>query len=40
MVLFVDNTSIIITDTNKLNFKMNLNQTQFGQLGDTALEET
>jgi hypothetical protein len=27
MVLFADDTSIIITDANKLNFKMNLNQT-------------
>jgi hypothetical protein len=27
MVLFADDTSITITDTNKLNFKMNLNQT-------------
>jgi hypothetical protein len=27
MVLFADDTSIIITDTNKLNFKINLNQT-------------
>jgi hypothetical protein len=27
MALFADDTSVIITDTNKLNFKMNLNQT-------------
>jgi hypothetical protein len=27
MVLYSDDTSIIITDTNKLNFKINLNQT-------------
>ena len=27
MVLFVDDTSIIITDTNKLDFNININQT-------------
>jgi hypothetical protein len=27
MVLYADDTSIIITDTNNLNFKTNLNQT-------------
>jgi hypothetical protein len=27
MVLYTDDTSFIITDTNKLNFKINLNQT-------------
>jgi hypothetical protein len=27
MVLFADDTSIIVTDTNQLNFKRNLNQT-------------
>jgi hypothetical protein len=27
IALFADDTSVMITDTNKLNFKMNLNQT-------------
>jgi hypothetical protein len=27
MVLFADDTSIIVTDTNKSNFEINLNQT-------------